>query len=523
MTSPDSLPPAGSPSLSGLHLHFDCASGIAGDMTLGAPLDLGVPLEGVTRARDQVGAGGWRLTAARCVRGGVAAVNVTVATRGHLDGIDAHSHDHERHEHGHERHEHGHERHEHGHERHEHHEHGHERHEHGHERHEHGHERHEHHEHGHHEHGHDPASGHGAEAAESAQRATARYLHGDYDHGHPHHHAGGGHVHYRDLRRLIADSALGADAKALALDMFDRLARAEAKLHGAALDTVAFHEVGAIDAVVDIVGTAAAWCYLAPVGATCAQVAMGHGTLRCAHGILPVPAPAALEILREAGGVLTDGRCARELCTPTGAAILAATVTRWSPMPTGRAVAVGWGAGDLELSDRPNAVRLTALAPAQVAPGAADEPVAAVWQIEANVDDMSPELCGPALEAAFAAGALDVWWTPITMKKGRPALLLSALVPAERRDAVTSAILRETTTIGVRFAPRWRQVLERSHAMVATSYGPIPVKVARDAGQVVNAAPELEDCVRAAREHAVPLKEVLAAAMAAWRRTLDRA
>src|SRR6185503_188384 len=144
-------------------------------------------------------------------------------------------------------------------------------------------------------------------------------------------------------------------------------------------------------------------------------------TLHCAHGVLPVPAPAALEVLREAAGVMADGGVARELCTPTGAAILAATVTAWTPSPTGRPVAIGFGAGDADLADRANVLRVVVLAPAEVA---AD----VMWQIDANVDDMSSELCAPALDAVFAAGAVDAWWTPITMKKGRPALTLSALV-----------------------------------------------------------------------------------------------
>jgi uncharacterized protein (TIGR00299 family) protein len=293
--------------------------------------------------------------------------------------------------------------------------------------------------------------------------------------------------------------------------MFDRVARAEARLHGTTAEAVAFHEVGAIDSIVDIVGTAAALAWLEPAGVTCAEVAMGHGTLVCAHGVLPVPAPAALEILREAGGVMADGGVARELCTPTGAAILASAVTRWGPAPAGTPVAVGWGAGDAELADRANVVRAVLLRPA-----AAGGPDATMWRIEANVDDMSPELCGHAMDAAFAAGAVDVWWTPVTMKKGRPALLVGALAAGDRRDAVVAALLRETTTIGVRFDPVERVVLPRELVEVATPFGAIRVKVARDGAAVVNAAPEHDDCVAAAERHGVPLKAVYAAALAAY-------
>jgi uncharacterized protein (TIGR00299 family) protein len=278
------------------------------------------------------------------------------------------------------------------------------------------------------------------------------------------------------------------------------------------VEDVVLHEVGAIDSIVDVVGTAAALAWLQPVSVSCASIAMGHGTLTSAHGVLPVPAPAALEVLRAANGVMTDGGVARELCTPTGAAILASTVTSWTAQPTGRAVAVGWGAGDMDLADRPNVVRVVAIAP--VATEHAD-----TWQIDANLDDMSPELCGPAAEAIFAAGALDVWWTPITMKKGRPALTLSALAATAQREAVIGAILRETTTIGVRYAARERVVLDRRSVSVETAYGPIAIKEALDRGVVVNAAPEFEACASAARAAGVPVKLVYAAAIAAYAAT----
>ena len=183
-------------------------------------------------------------------------------------------------------------------------------------------------------------------------------------HVHVHVHDGR-HAHhpYARIRTTIEGARLGDDVKRRALDIFDRVARAEAKLHGTTVELVEFHEVGAIDSIVDIVGTAAALAHLAPAAVTCASVAMGHGTLVCAHGVLPVPAPAALEILRDAGGVMADGGLARELCTPTGAAILAHAVTAWAPAPTGTPIAVGWGAGDVDLPDRANVVRVMLDAP----------------------------------------------------------------------------------------------------------------------------------------------------------------
>jgi uncharacterized protein (DUF111 family) len=225
-----------------------------------------------------------------------------------------------------------------------------------------------------------------------------------------------------------------------------------------------------------------------------------------------VPAPASLEVLREAGGIMADGGVPRELCTPTGASILAATVTAWAPAPAGKPIAIGWGAGDSDLADRANVLRVTAMAVATAA-------THAVWQIDANLDDMSPELCAPAAEAIFAAGALDVWWTPITMKKGRPALTLSALAEDAAREPVIAAILRETTTIGVRYAQLQRTVLARKTVEVATRFGPIPVKVALDGDAVRNAAPEYEACAAAAKKFSVPEKTVYAAAIMAYETT----
>jgi uncharacterized protein (TIGR00299 family) protein len=437
-------------------------------MLLGALIDLGVPIAVIADALDAIGAGHERLRVARVVKHGVAAIDIKVDTAGHLTG-EPHGHtddphtdrrrtDDSRTEHSHGEHSHGE------------------------------------HSHGEHSHAHDS---HGA---------RHNHSHGDGTRDdHPH-------VHYAAIRARVMAARLTDGTRRRALDIFDRLARAEAKMHGKAVDDVVFHEVGAIDSVVDVVGTAAALDWLAPAAVTCTSVAMGHGTLRCAHGVLPVPAPAALEILREAGGIVADGGIARELCTPTGAAVLASAVTRWTAAPMGRPLAVGWGAGDADLADRANVLRVVVIDVGAGVRGETD----VVWQLDANIDDMNPELCGPASEAVFAAGALDVWWTPITMKKGRPALMLSALAAEETRAAVAAAVLRETTTIGIRYARRERTILARTIREVATAYGPIAVKVACDGDVIVNVAPELDACVAAARRHGVPVKLVFAAAVAAY-------
>jgi len=476
--------------MKGLHLHVDCASGAAGDMMLGALIDLGVPLDVIGHALDQIGAGRQRLRVTHVTKSGIAAIDIKVDTSGQIAGAQRHQHAghvHTGHPPGEEP-AHGAGDHAHG--------------DHAHGDHAHGDDAHEAHAAHTHAHGLRPDDTH------DHRHAAAGPEHGDHHHAHgpTREHA---HYHYADIRARIAGAALTEGTKRRALDIFDRIARAEAKLHGTTVADVAFHEVGAIDSVVDVVGTAAALDWLSPASVTCTSVAMGHGTITCSHGVLPVPAPAALEVLREAGGVIADGGVARELCTPTGAAILAATVTSWQPAPIGRPLAVGWGAGDADLADRANVLRVVVIEPPAVA---AD----VVWQVDANLDDMSPELCGPASDSIFAAGAVDVWWTPITMKKGRPALMLSALAATPVREAVIAAILRETTTIGVRYAARERTVLARRTVEVATRYGAIAVKVASDGASIENAAPEYEACAAAARLHGVPVKLVYAAALAAF-------
>lgn len=331
----------------------------------------------------------------------------------------------------------------------------------------------------------------------------------DAHHHGDHHH----HVRHAEIAARLRAADLAPPVLARALDIFQRLAEAEAALHGVAPGDVEFHEVGAIDSIADVVGAAVGLDYLQPAAVTASPVALGHGAVKSAHGLLPVPAPAALEILRRAGAAVTDGGAARELCTPTGAAILAHAVGTWSPMPPLVPLAVGHGAGDADLADRPNVLRLVVGRPLAQPEHPEDE---AVYRVEANIDDMSPELCEHAAEVIAAAGALDVWWTPVAMKKSRPALLLSALAPPDALEPVLAAVLAETTSIGVRFDRVARRVLERALVTVDTPFGPIPVKVARQGDRALNAAPEYEACRAAARAHRVPLKTVYAAAVAAW-------
>ncbi len=327
------------------------------------------------------------------------------------------------------------------------------------------------------------------------------------------HHHGHDHVRHADIAARLRGAGLDPAVLARALDIFQRLAEAAATLHGVPVDEVEFHEVGAIDSIADVVGAAVGLDYLAPSSVTASAIALGHGAVKTAHGLLPVPAPAALEILRQAGAAVTDGGAARELCTPTGAAILAHAVGAWTAMPPLQPLAVGHGAGDADLPDRPNVLRFVVGRPLGAAEHPEDE---AIYRVEANVDDMSPELCEHAAEVIAQAGALDVWWTPVAMKKSRPALLLTALAPPAALEPVLAAVLAETTSIGVRFDRVARRVLARELVTVDTPFGPIAVKVARQGEHVVNAAPEYEACRAAARAHRVPLKSVFAAAVAAW-------
>ncbi len=449
-------------------------------MTLGALIDAGVPEEVIRDALDRVGIGGYRLKVRQVLKRGIRAtdvtvdvtVDVTIGATGEVTGDDDKS-DHDHH------------------------------------------------------HNHDHADDH------------------DHDHadGHEHHHR-----RYRDIRDMIVQADLSADIAQRALSIFERLAQAEAFIHDSTLDEVAFHEVGAIDSIVDIVGTAAALAWLAPARVTAAGVAVGHGSATCAHGILPVPVPATLEILRRAKGVMVRSGLARELCTPTGAAILAASVDDWAPMPNMCPTAIGYGSGDADLPDRANVLRVTLGRPSRVYPGrkrtassdnaaqghdelaaesaadssAADESAVdgavAVWRMEANIDDMNPELCAHAADMMLESGALDVWWTPITMKKGRPALLLGALVPISVLDDVTDVLLRETTSLGVRFDPVSRRTLTRDWVDVDTPYGTLPIKRGLAGDTVVNIAPEHEPCRQAAKSHGVALKRVYEAARLAYGR-----
>jgi len=319
----------------------------------------------------------------------------------------------------------------------------------------------------------------------------------------------------RDIEALIRDSELSAGVKERALEVFSRLAEAEGKLHNMPPEQVHFHEVGAVDAILDIVGACIGLEFLEISQLTCSPVNVGSGCVAAAHGSLPVPAPASLELLKDlpiySSGV--DG----ELVTPTGAALISTLATGFGPIPPMRVERIGYGAGAREIPGHPNLARLLlgeSAEPVRVRDGAPGDEVVSV--IEANVDDMSPQLYGYFIDQALAAGALDVTCTPIQMKKDRPGILLSVLCTPEKGDALAQMLFEQTTTIGVRIYEARRKILERELVSIQTPYGAVNVKVAKRDGKVLNVAPEYEDCRRLASEKGVPLKQVMIAAQASY-------
>jgi uncharacterized protein (TIGR00299 family) protein len=318
---------------------------------------------------------------------------------------------------------------------------------------------------------------------------------------------------YASIRTLLDQAGLPAAAAALAQRIFRRLAEAEATVHRKEVDVVTFHEIGAIDSIVDIAGSALALTMLEVDRVFASSVPTGMGMTRTEHGAMPIPAPAVVELLR--GAPLYSRGVPFELVTPTGAAILAATVEGYGDIPAMRIASVGYGAGTHDLGF-PNLLRVLigeevrGRTPAE-APTAG--PVPAVTGttelvLETNVDDRSPEVTAYVVDQLLAAGAQDAWLVPIVMKKGRQAVTISVLCSAERADAMRRILFRETGTLGVRATPVVKTALDRSTTKVETRFGVVAVKVAHLDGRVVSLAPEFEDCARAAREAGVALRDV---------------
>ncbi|HEX9123534.1 MAG TPA: nickel pincer cofactor biosynthesis protein LarC [Actinomycetota bacterium] len=310
---------------------------------------------------------------------------------------------------------------------------------------------------------------------------------------------------YSSIRALLDASDLPVEAKRVAQGIFRRLAEAEARIHRKEIELVTFHEVGAVDSIVDIAGTALALTMLGVERVYASAVPTGMGMARTEHGALPIPAPAVLELLR--GAPLYSMGVPFELTTPTGAAILAATVESYGEIPPMRIDSVGYGAGTHRL-DIPNVLRvLVGDAVERLQAGMAPLPTDEVL-LETNLDDVTPEVHGFLLERLLAAGAQDAWLAPIVMKKGRPAVTVSVLCAPGQADAMRAILFEETGTLGVRAAAVSKHALDRQILKVETEYGVVGVKVGMLDGRPVSVSPEYEDCARLAREADVPLRRV---------------
>lgn len=432
--------------------HLDCSSGLAGDMFLGACLDLGMPLEVLQETVARLDLPGVSVESRKASRGGFTGTRFRVLQDGSpVEGPDpeeAGQH-HHHHEHSHAPHAHPHEP-------------------------------------GHHHHHH-----HHAEPHEHLP--------------HPHFHAHGPSRNLAEIRDLIRASRLPGGIQERALRLFHRLGEAEAKAHGMPLDRVHFHEVGAVDSIVDLIGAAAAVDFLSPERITASPVNVGSGRVKTAHGELPVPAPATAELLR---GIPVYGGPGGELTTPTGAVLLAELVDGgYVDFPSIVLEGVGYGLGRKDLPTQPNAVRLLA--------GRSTQGRGEVMVVECEVDNLPGEGFGFLLERLLDAGALDAYFTPVQMKKNRPGTLVTLLCRRPQLETLAGVLLMESGSLGCRYYSSSRFEAEREIVEVATPFGPVRVKKARLDGRPLAASPEYEDCKRLALAAGVPWRDVYRAALAA--------
>ena len=321
------------------------------------------------------------------------------------------------------------------------------------------------------------------------------------------------HRHLKDIVAIIDRSRLDDLTKQRAVRAFELLADAEALVHETTRDRVHFHEVGAVDSIIDTVGAMIGFEMLGVERCFASPLRVGHGTVKTAHGLMPVPAPATAELLRNVP--VYAGDIEGEFVTPTGAAIIATLAESFVPLPAMKITKAGYGAGSRDPQGFPNALRVV-LGDLELI--GRDE---VVTVIETNIDDMNPQAFGFVMEKALALGALDVFLTATQMKKSRPGVMLTVLCEQAAREAIIEMLLAETTTLGVRHYDARRRVLERTIATVVTRYGEVRVKVARDGGRTLHFQPEYEDCARLARQLGVPVIEVQSAASAAYRERLD--
>jgi len=445
--------------------YIDCFSGMSGDMFLGALIDAGVSpevLENAVAALD-VGA---RLEITKVNRSGITATKVDVLVNGQKEipseMVAASGHEHS-----------------------------------------HAHEHHEHDEH--HAHTHVEAHAHSDTHSQPSSRAGASAPHG---HGRS----------LKEIKAIIGKAQLSEHAKQTAIRIFEALGAAESKIHNMDIGSVHFHEVGAVDAMVDIVGAAVGAEALGVGEFVCSPLNVGGGTVKCAHGVFPVPAPATVELL--AGAPVYSSGMQVELLTPTGAAIVKTLATRFGAFPEMKIEKSGYGAGTRDFPGNPNVVRLVVgESAASLTAKTAQDTVSVV---EANLDDLNPQVFGYVMDRLLSEGALDVFGMPVQMKKNRPGTLLTVLCKPEDAAKLTQIIFAETTTLGVRRREEQRQTLARRWVSVPTPWGDVRMKVASLNGTITNYAPEYEDCRRIASERHLPLKTVMQEATTAYLRKSEK-
>ena len=338
-----------------------------------------------------------------------------------------------------------------------------------------------------------------------------------HEHSHEHRHDHGRTL--TDIRKIIEKAAISSTAKATAIKIFETLGQAEAEIHNTSIDQVHFHEVGAVDAMVDIVCAAVGAESLAVDEWVCSPLNVGGGTVKCAHGTLPVPAPATLKLLQDAP--LYSSGPQVELVTPTGAAIVKTLSARFAPFPAMKIEKAGYGAGTRDFPEHPNLLRITI---GEAEPThRANTSNESITVLEANLDDLSPQVLAYAMERLLAEGALDVFSVPVQMKKSRPGALLTVLAKMEDVNRLTKTIFAETTTLGVRRREEQRQTLSRRWETVDTTWGPVRIKIANMNGSVSNYAPEYEDCRTLAETQHVPLRTVMQEAIQQYLRREQKA
>jgi uncharacterized protein (TIGR00299 family) protein len=446
--------------------YLECFSGISGDMFLGALVDAGVSPHLLEDTVSALGLGA-KLEISRVVRSGISATKVDVWVDGEkdmpreeywakMDVARAPSPAKAEHSHAHD-----------------------------------------------HHHGQDHRHSHDHEHAPNSREEAA-------PHAHSHPHRG-----LTEIRNIISKSSISESARKTAIAIFEALGSAEAKIHNLPLEQIHFHEVGAVDAIVDIVCAAVGAEALGVDEIICSPLNVGGGSVQCAHGTFPVPAPATLELLKDAP-VYSSGIQA-ELVTPTGAAIVKTLARRFSAFPQMKIEKSAYGAGSRDFPGHPNVARL--VIGESIAAKTSTETVTV---LEANLDDLNPQVFGYVMDRLLEEGALDVFGVPVQMKKSRPGILLTVLCNAEKAGTLTQLIFAETTTLGVRLRDEARQVLARRWEHVRTQWGDVRIKIASMNGTVTNYAPEFEDCRQIAAEHHVPLKTVIQEASRMYASTVQK-